>query len=102
MEFAGKQFRTDIGWRELDRAVPELPETETIARDLDREVAGARIVSASRSRRADVLREVTRAQFVARVTGATIERCWRRAKLVVLDCRPAIASSCSRGSPARC
>jgi hypothetical protein len=29
----------DIAWREL-RAVPELPETETIARDLDHEVAG--------------------------------------------------------------
>jgi formamidopyrimidine-DNA glycosylase len=64
--------------------VPELPETETIARDLDRAVTGSSIVQA-RVRRADVLREIGAAQFVRRVTGARIERCWRRAKLVVLD-----------------
>jgi formamidopyrimidine-DNA glycosylase len=64
--------------------VPELPETETIARDLDHEVAGRRIEKAV-VRRADVLRESSPAQFVRRVTGATIERCWRRAKLVVIS-----------------
>jgi formamidopyrimidine-DNA glycosylase len=64
--------------------VPELPETETIARDLDREVSGARIVEASVSR-ADVLREADADAFVRRVTGATIEHAWRRAKLIVLD-----------------
>jgi len=42
--------------------VPELPETETIARDLDAAIGGAR-----------------------RVVGTTIVRCWRRAKLVVID-----------------
>jgi formamidopyrimidine-DNA glycosylase len=64
--------------------VPELPETETIARDLDRAVTGARIVDAS-VRRADVLREVRAPQFVRRVTDTSIVHCWRRAKLVVLD-----------------
>jgi formamidopyrimidine-DNA glycosylase len=64
--------------------VPELPETETIARDLDRAIAGQTIVGAHVSK-ADVLREVTAAQFVRRITGQTIERAWRRAKLVVLD-----------------
>jgi formamidopyrimidine-DNA glycosylase len=64
--------------------VPELPETETIARDLHREIVGARIVTV-RVRRPDVLREVTSKQLAARLTGATITRCWRRAKLVVLD-----------------
>jgi formamidopyrimidine-DNA glycosylase len=64
--------------------VPELPETETIARDLDREVAGARIV-AVRVSKPDVLRESTPEEFVARLTGAVIVRCWRRAKLVVID-----------------
>jgi formamidopyrimidine-DNA glycosylase len=64
--------------------VPELPETETIARDLDREVAGERI-TAVRVTKADVLREVEAGELVRRLTGATIERCWRRAKLVVLD-----------------
>ncbi|HEX6057792.1 MAG TPA: bifunctional DNA-formamidopyrimidine glycosylase/DNA-(apurinic or apyrimidinic site) lyase [Gemmatimonadaceae bacterium] len=64
--------------------MPELPETETIARDLDREVSGRRITGVE-VRRADVLREATAESLRDRVTGATIARCWRRAKLVVLD-----------------
>lgn len=64
--------------------MPELPETETIARDLDREVAGLR-VERVRVRRADVLRESSATRFARRVAGATIERCWRRAKLVVMS-----------------
>lgn len=64
--------------------MPELPETETIARDLDREVAGVRITGV-RITRPDVLRDVTPAELIRRVTGTTIERGWRRAKLVVLD-----------------
>ena len=64
--------------------MPELPETETIARDLDRAVAGA-IITSVRVPRPDVLREVTPRALASRVAGATIERCWRRAKLVVLD-----------------
>jgi formamidopyrimidine-DNA glycosylase len=65
--------------------VPELPETETIARDLDRAVRSATIVEVSVSH-TDVLREVTTAaELSARTVGATIGRCWRRAKLVVLD-----------------
>jgi formamidopyrimidine-DNA glycosylase len=64
--------------------VPELPETETIARDLDAAVSG-RTITGARVTKADVLREVTAAQFARRVTGATITRSWRRAKLVVLD-----------------
>jgi formamidopyrimidine-DNA glycosylase len=64
--------------------VPELPETETIARDLDREVTSARIVGVVVTH-SDVLREVDAAQLSRRLIGATILRCWRRAKLVVLD-----------------
>ncbi|HXE60456.1 MAG TPA: bifunctional DNA-formamidopyrimidine glycosylase/DNA-(apurinic or apyrimidinic site) lyase [Gemmatimonadaceae bacterium] len=64
--------------------MPELPETETIARDLERELNGARI-SGVTVRHGDVLRETTPAKLRRAVTGATIERCWRRAKLVVLD-----------------
>lgn len=66
------------------RAVPELPETETIARDLAREVVGLRI-DGVHVRRRDVLREATSVQFARRVTGAAIDRCWRRAKLVVMS-----------------
>lgn len=64
--------------------MPELPETETIARDLDRELRGRRILDVA-VRRADVLREVTAGQFRSRLRGADILRVWRRAKLVVLD-----------------
>jgi formamidopyrimidine-DNA glycosylase len=64
--------------------VPELPETETIARDLDREITGRRIIEVTVTK-ADVLREGTAAQLADRVVGRTIVRAWRRAKLVVLD-----------------
>jgi formamidopyrimidine-DNA glycosylase len=64
--------------------VPELPETETIARDLDAEITGRTIVRA-RVTKVDVLREVTPSELAGRVTGAAITRCWRRAKLVVID-----------------
>jgi formamidopyrimidine-DNA glycosylase len=64
--------------------VPELPETETIARDLDREIAGARITAVTVSK-ADVLREVSAKSLQQRVAGTSIVRAWRRAKLVILD-----------------
>jgi formamidopyrimidine-DNA glycosylase len=64
--------------------VPELPETETIARDLDEDVAGARVerVVVTKS---DVLRETSPREFARRVAGTTIQHAWRRAKLVVVD-----------------
>jgi formamidopyrimidine-DNA glycosylase len=69
--------------------VPELPETETIARDLDREIRG-QIITGVVVEKPDVLRGATPAELVARVAGQRIERAWRRAKLVVLDlARPA-------------
>jgi formamidopyrimidine-DNA glycosylase len=64
--------------------VPELPETETIARDLDRGIARESIVAIAVSH-ADVLREVTPRALRARVIGTTVVRVWRRAKLVVID-----------------
>jgi len=64
--------------------MPELPETETIARDLDRAIAGARI-AAVRVTKPDVLREVSATELPRRLTGSSIERAWRRAKLVILD-----------------
>jgi formamidopyrimidine-DNA glycosylase len=63
--------------------VPELPETETIARDLDRALSGTMIVDAA-VHRADVLRELTAASLSRRATGASIERSYRRAKAVVI------------------
>ena len=64
--------------------MPELPETETIARDLNASVAGRSIVALTVTRR-DVLRELSATEFAERVRDATIVRAWRRAKLVVLD-----------------
>ncbi|HET7583620.1 MAG TPA: bifunctional DNA-formamidopyrimidine glycosylase/DNA-(apurinic or apyrimidinic site) lyase [Gemmatimonadaceae bacterium] len=64
--------------------MPELPETETIARDLDAAVAGRRVI-AVRVRRADVLRRTTPRSLARRLRGARIVGAWRRAKLVILD-----------------
>ena len=64
--------------------MPELPEVETIARDLQRRVSGSRIASVEVSK-PDVLRVVSARALAKRTTGASIVRCWRRAKLVVLD-----------------
>jgi formamidopyrimidine-DNA glycosylase len=64
--------------------VPELPETETIARDLHREIAGRRIAEVNVSR-PDVLREGSASELAARTVGRTFVRSLRRAKLVVLE-----------------
>jgi formamidopyrimidine-DNA glycosylase len=64
--------------------MPELPETETIARDLNESIAGRRIESVKVTK-ADVLREVGSRTFVKRLKDATIVRSWRRAKLIVTD-----------------
>lgn len=64
--------------------MPELPETETIARDLDRAIRGRTIVGV-KIRKSDVLREIKPRAFGSRLRGATILGSWRRAKLVVTD-----------------
>jgi formamidopyrimidine-DNA glycosylase len=64
--------------------VPELPETETIAKDLDREIRGRRITDVV-VEKSDVLRGATPAELSSRVLGRRVEHAWRRAKLVVLD-----------------
>ncbi len=64
--------------------MPELPEVETIARDLQRKIAGSRIASVEVSK-PDVLRVVGPRTLARRTTGATILQAWRRAKLVILD-----------------
>lgn len=64
--------------------MPELPETETIARDLNDSIAGRTIVAVAITR-SDVLREAKKPTFIRRLSGSTIVRSWRRAKLVVTD-----------------
>jgi formamidopyrimidine-DNA glycosylase len=64
--------------------MPELPEVETIAREIHSRVAGATITGLV-VRRPDVLREIGARAFANRLTGKQITRCWRRAKYAVLD-----------------
>jgi formamidopyrimidine-DNA glycosylase len=63
--------------------VPELPETETIARDLDAMLAGAQINTAV-VLKSDVLRVVSAADFPLRLSGTTILTVRRRAKLILI------------------
>jgi formamidopyrimidine-DNA glycosylase len=65
-------------------AVPELPEVETIARDLEGLVRGAKIKTV-RVLRPDVLREVTPRAFEKRLIAVVLERFWRRGKYVIAD-----------------
>lgn len=64
--------------------MPELPEVETVARDLDPELRNTRIV-ATQVFRPDVLRLLGPAAFARTLTGGEITRTWRRAKHVVMD-----------------
>lgn len=64
--------------------MPELPETETIARDLDAMVRDA-VVATVTVHRADVLRGTSASELPAQLIGQRIARVWRRAKLIVLD-----------------
>ena len=64
--------------------MPELPETETIARDLDAAVRGAEIRSVV-VHRADILRGLTAPALTTVLTGARIARVHRRAKSIVID-----------------
>src|SRR3954454_18016974 len=64
--------------------MPELPEVETIVRDIRPALVGRRIVQVSLSHD-DVLRGVTRRRLIRRLTGATIRGVFRRAKHAVLE-----------------
>lgn len=64
--------------------MPELPETETIARDLHDLVRGARIIGVDVPK-ADVLRESDAGGFDRSLASGLITRVWRRAKLVIID-----------------
>ena len=64
--------------------MPELPETETLARDLNASLVG-RTIAKVECPHGDVLRLVTSRSISKRLTGRTVERVWRRAKAVVID-----------------
>ena len=75
--------------------MPELPETETIARDLNARIVGTRITGVTVLRE-DVLRGADAATLEALTLGREVARVWRRAKLIVLDLLP--ATTCERGA----
>ena len=62
--------------------MPELPEVETIVRDLAPRLEGCRIVHVH-LRKTDVLRQVSKARLIKTLTGDTIEQVSRRAKHAV-------------------
>jgi formamidopyrimidine-DNA glycosylase len=64
--------------------MPELPEVETIVRDIRPALIGRRIQRVALSHD-DVLRGVTRRRLIRRLTGATIQNVFRRAKHAVLE-----------------
>lgn len=64
--------------------MPELPEVETIVRDIRPALVGRRIERVTLSHD-DVLRGVTRRRLVSRLTGSTIRSVSRRAKHAVLE-----------------
>jgi len=64
--------------------VPELPEVETIARELAPLVEGHRVTRA-RLTKSDVLRRVSKPRLLKTLTGNTIEKVGRRAKHAVLE-----------------
>jgi formamidopyrimidine-DNA glycosylase len=64
--------------------MPELPEVETIVRDIRQALVG-RTIQRVRLSHDDVLRGVTRRRLIRRLTGATITGVFRRAKHAVLE-----------------
>ncbi len=64
--------------------MPELPEVETIVRDVRPALLGRRFERVQLSHD-DVLRGVTRRRLVRRLTGATVREVFRRAKHAVID-----------------
>ena len=64
--------------------MPELPETETLARDLDASLVG-RVIAGVEVPHADVLRAIGARAISRRLRGGAVRRVWRRAKAVVID-----------------
>ncbi len=64
--------------------MPELPEVETIVRQLRPRLEG-RTITGARVHWARTIARPAKAAFVRGVTGRRIERCWRRGKYFVFD-----------------
>ena len=62
--------------------MPELPEVETMVRDIAPRLEGSRITQVQ-LRKTDVLRQVSKSRLIKTLTGNTIEQVYRRAKHAV-------------------
>jgi formamidopyrimidine-DNA glycosylase len=65
--------------------MPELPEVETITRDVRPQLEGRRITKVEVLKPDILKKRISKPEFIRGLTGRTIERVWRRAKNVVLD-----------------
>ena len=65
--------------------MPELPEVETLRRDLDKEVVGRRIKSAEVSGMRAIRRHPNKKHFIGKVEGQKLERVSRRGKYLLLS-----------------
>src|SRR5207245_1051913 len=65
--------------------VPELPEVETVRRDLEKEVVGRRIRSVEVTGTRSIRRHGTKKRFIDRLVGQRIEGIGRRGKYLLLS-----------------
>lgn len=79
--------------------MPELPETETLARDLNASLVG-RSIAGVEVPHADVLRAISSRSISRRLSGGTVRRVWRRAKAVVIEVQK-LGSDSNFGSRSR-
>jgi formamidopyrimidine-DNA glycosylase len=65
--------------------MPELPEAETIRRDLEKEVVGRRIKAVEVTGTRSIRRHTTKKQFISRLEGQKIDAVERRGKNILLS-----------------
>ncbi len=65
--------------------MPELPEVETLRRDLDKEVIGRRIKSAEVAGMRAIRRHPNKKHFISKIEGQKLERVTRRGKYLLLS-----------------
>jgi len=64
--------------------MPELPEVETICRDLQQSIVGL-VIDQVEVRRADIIRGAAQDEFCRRLSGVTVEGVRRRAKMILIE-----------------
>jgi formamidopyrimidine-DNA glycosylase len=65
--------------------MPELPEVETVRRDLEKEAVGRRVKSVEVSGNRSIRRHTTKKQFISRIEGQKIDAVERRGKNLLLS-----------------